>query len=109
MVTRFATAPPTDNCPQPKEAQPLSQLDIRLIQYIFTPRLCGLMARRWLLIGHFPVLYNPTGVAPVGLVGVVAGASVDSMGLLPPQQGAVQRLVFPSRYLEITFRLRAPF
>jgi hypothetical protein len=25
------------------------------------------------------------GVAPVGLVGVVAGASVDSMGLLPPQ------------------------
>jgi hypothetical protein len=31
MVTRFATSPPTDNCPQPKEAQPLSQLDIRLI------------------------------------------------------------------------------
>jgi hypothetical protein len=33
MVTRFATSPPTDNCPQPKEAQPLSQLDIRLIQH----------------------------------------------------------------------------
>jgi hypothetical protein len=31
LVTRFATSPPTDNCPQPKEAQPLSQLDIRLI------------------------------------------------------------------------------
>jgi hypothetical protein len=27
MVTRFATSPPTDNSPQPKEAQPLSQLD----------------------------------------------------------------------------------
>ena len=27
----------------------------------------------------------PVGVAPVGLVGVVAGASVDSMGLLPQQ------------------------
>jgi hypothetical protein len=27
----------------------------------------------------------PVGVAPVGLVGVAAGASVDSMGLLPPQ------------------------
>jgi hypothetical protein len=24
LVTRFATSPPTDNCPQPKEAQPLS-------------------------------------------------------------------------------------
>jgi hypothetical protein len=33
MVTRFATSPPTDNCPQPKEAQPLSPLDIRLIQH----------------------------------------------------------------------------
>jgi hypothetical protein len=61
--------------------------------------------RRW---GNHPGNL-PVGVAPVGLVGVVAGASVDSMGLLPPQQGAVQRLVFPSRYLEITFRLRAPF
>jgi hypothetical protein len=30
-TTRFATSPPTDNCPQPKEAQPLSQLDIRSI------------------------------------------------------------------------------
>ena len=26
MVTRFATSPPTDNCPQPKEAQPLPRL-----------------------------------------------------------------------------------
>jgi hypothetical protein len=32
-MARFATSPPTDNCPQPKEAQPLSQLDIRLIQH----------------------------------------------------------------------------
>jgi hypothetical protein len=31
MVTQFAASPPTDNCPQPKEAQPLSQLDIRSI------------------------------------------------------------------------------
>jgi hypothetical protein len=30
MVTRFVTSPPTDNCPQPKEAQPLSQLDSAL-------------------------------------------------------------------------------
>ena len=37
----------------------------------------------------------PVGVAPVGLVGVVAGASIDSMGLLPSQKGAVQRLVSP--------------
>jgi hypothetical protein len=28
---RRAASLPTDNCPQPKEAQPLSQLDIRLI------------------------------------------------------------------------------
>jgi hypothetical protein len=55
MVTRFATSPPTDNCPQPKEAQPLSQLDTD--QYnILTPRLCGLMVRRWLFIGYFPIL-----------------------------------------------------
>jgi hypothetical protein len=27
MVTRFAASLPTDSCPQPKEAQPLSQLD----------------------------------------------------------------------------------
>jgi hypothetical protein len=26
-----STCPPTDNCPQPKEAPPLSQLNIRLI------------------------------------------------------------------------------
>jgi hypothetical protein len=31
MLTWFATSPLTDNCPQPKEAQPLSQLDIRLM------------------------------------------------------------------------------
>jgi hypothetical protein len=28
---QLGASPPTDNCPQPKEAQPLSQLDIRLI------------------------------------------------------------------------------
>jgi hypothetical protein len=27
---------------------------------ILTPRLCGLMVRRWRLIGHFPILYNLT-------------------------------------------------
>ena len=32
--------------------------------------------------------------------GVVAGASVDSMGLLPPQQGAAQRSVFPVAILK---------
>jgi hypothetical protein len=26
---------------------------------ILTPRLCGLMVRRWRLIGHFPILYYP--------------------------------------------------
>ena len=65
MVTRFATSPPTDNCPQPKEAQPLSQLDIHLYN-ILTPRLCGLMlwfdgpevALIWLLsLSH--ITYNP--------------------------------------------------
>jgi hypothetical protein len=39
MVTRFAASPPTDNCPQPKEAQPLSQLDIRLIQHFHSSAL----------------------------------------------------------------------
>jgi hypothetical protein len=33
MVTRFAASLRTDISPQPKEAQPLSQLDIRLIQH----------------------------------------------------------------------------
>jgi hypothetical protein len=33
LVTRFATSPPTDNCPQLKEAQPLSQLDTRSISH----------------------------------------------------------------------------
>jgi hypothetical protein len=27
---------------------------------VWTPRLCGLMVRRWHLIGHFPILYHPT-------------------------------------------------
>jgi hypothetical protein len=26
---------------------------------MWTPRLCGLMVRRWRLIGHFPILYCP--------------------------------------------------
>jgi hypothetical protein len=65
MVTRFATSPPTDNCPQPKEAQPLSQLDSRL---------CGLMVRRWLLIGYFPILYYPQLEVPA------TGASHSSTG-----------------------------
>jgi hypothetical protein len=33
-VTRFAASPPTDNCPQPKEAQPPSQLDTRSKQHL---------------------------------------------------------------------------
>jgi hypothetical protein len=28
-----STSPPTDNCPQPKEALPLSQLEIRKIKH----------------------------------------------------------------------------
>ena len=63
MVTRFVTSPPTDNCPQPKDAQPLSQLDIRLILH-FDSSAHGLV-RRWLLIGYFPILYYPTGTDTV--------------------------------------------
>jgi hypothetical protein len=60
MVTRFVTSPPTDNCPQPKEALPtVSQLFDFAIYNILTPRLCDLMVRRWRLIGYFLILYNP--------------------------------------------------
>ena len=46
-VTRLTTSPPTDTFPQPKEAQPLSHA-LTSDQYnILTPRLCGLMVRRW--------------------------------------------------------------
>jgi hypothetical protein len=37
--------------PRPKEAQPLSQLDIRLIRHFDSS---ALMVRRWRLIGYFP-------------------------------------------------------
>jgi hypothetical protein len=61
MVTRFATSPPTDNCPRPKEAQPLSQLDIRIYYNILThSRLCGLMQ-------------SGGGVCLAGGVGAVGG------------------------------------
>jgi hypothetical protein len=36
----------------------VSRSDIRLIS-TFLIRLCGLMVRRWRLIGYFPILYNP--------------------------------------------------
>jgi hypothetical protein len=49
---------PVTLCPQPKEAQPLSQLDTRSIQH-FDSTACGLMVRRWRLIGYFPILYYP--------------------------------------------------
>jgi hypothetical protein len=62
------------NSPQPKEAQPLSHAltDIRLIHFLdFSAR--GLV-RRWLLIGHFLILYYPTCRARARLQGGVSRA-----------------------------------
>jgi hypothetical protein len=58
MVTRFATSPPTDNCPQPKEAQPLSQLDIRLIQHLDSSALWS-DGPEVALILHYPAPWTP--------------------------------------------------
>jgi hypothetical protein len=45
-------------CPQRKEARP--RLYARNpFNLNFLTRLCGLMVRRWRLIGYFPILYNP--------------------------------------------------
>jgi hypothetical protein len=57
MVTRFATSPPTDNSPQPKEAQPLSQLDIRSIQHLDSSALWSDGPEVVRLGAHFLVLY----------------------------------------------------
>jgi hypothetical protein len=63
-----------------------------------SPRLCTIT-----LTGVALCDQTPVGVAPAGLVGVVAGASIDSMGLLSSQQGAVQRSVSLSRiHLPVT-------
>jgi hypothetical protein len=59
MATRFATPPPTDNCPQPKEAQPLSQLDIQFISH-FDSSALWFEGPEAALIGYFPILYYPT-------------------------------------------------
>jgi hypothetical protein len=48
--------PARDNCPQPNEAQPLSQLEIRIIRHFDSS---ALMFRRWRLTGYFPILYYP--------------------------------------------------
>jgi hypothetical protein len=58
MVTRFATSPPTYNCPQPKEAHHC--LSLTSNQYnVSTPRLCGWsdgpeVALNWLF--PYPIL-----------------------------------------------------
>jgi hypothetical protein len=53
-----AASLPTDNCPQPKEINLC--LSLTSEQYnIWTPRLCGLMVRRWL----FPYITHARGVA----------------------------------------------
>jgi hypothetical protein len=44
----------------------VSRSDIRLISTFYI-RLCGLMVRRWRLIGYFPILHNP----PHGLCGLM--------------------------------------
>ena len=60
MVTRFATSPPTDKRPQPKEAQPLSQLGIRLIKYnILTSSALWFDGPEVALTEYFPILYDP--------------------------------------------------
>jgi hypothetical protein len=44
MVTRFVTSPPTDNCPQPKEALPaVSTSTLPFVLNLFKPRLCSLI------------------------------------------------------------------
>jgi hypothetical protein len=57
MVTRFAASLRTDISPQPKELDHC--LTLFPIHLNFLIRLCGLMVRRWRLIGNFPILYNP--------------------------------------------------
>jgi hypothetical protein len=52
-------------CPQRKEARP--RLYARNpFNLNFLTRLCGLMVRRWRLIGYFPILYNPSSIQPHG-------------------------------------------
>ena len=58
MVTRFLAPLRTDNSPQPKEAQPLSQLDTRSIQHFDSSALWS-DGPEVALIGHFPNLYYP--------------------------------------------------
>jgi hypothetical protein len=41
----------------------VSRSDIRLIHF-FNSAICGLMVRRWRLIGYFPILYNPPTQEP---------------------------------------------
>ena len=61
MDPRFATSPPTDNCPQPWQGALQNKLSL-IFDNILTPRLCDLMVRRWSLTAHFLILYNPGGV-----------------------------------------------
>jgi hypothetical protein len=47
LVTRFVTSPPTDNCPQPKEALPAVSTSTLPYSICLTPRLRSLMVRKW--------------------------------------------------------------
>jgi hypothetical protein len=51
--------PPCLNSPQRKEARPLSHALTSDKYNFLTARLCGLMVRRWRLIGYFHILYSP--------------------------------------------------
>ena len=80
MVTRFATSPPTDNYPQPKEAQPLSQLEIRLIQYLDSSALWfdgPEVALNWLFTYPIPNPSAPSDAVPEARLQAVTPHSVE--------------------------------
>jgi hypothetical protein len=60
MVTRFVTSPPTDNCPQPKEALPAVSTSTLPYYICLTPRLRNLIDGPEVEHGaHFLILYYP--------------------------------------------------
>ena len=69
MVTRFVTSPPTDNCPQPKEALPAVSTSTLPYYICLNPRLCSMMVRKW-------------STVPISLSYTTPACTVVKMGLL---------------------------
>jgi hypothetical protein len=87
MVTRFAASLRTDNCPQPKEAQPLSQLDIRLLQHFDSS---ALVVWRWCLTGYLLILNYPQIEVPLRghLTSCRSNLTPPFFFFTPPARGA---------------------